>query len=200
MTTSKQGHTERTLMDFESADAEGETQANNFFQNRIFSVSQSFHDTIHRNSRHNLNEPRKVTRTDAIENKTMTSIISLAETGVTSHGISCRRLMSTDIQYQWNYEESAEVKAHWQVEHATYRKCAGRVHCCSGYGFYLAFGNSISWRQRESRRHNVHMGWLCHKQILTREDARTLLASVGKKLPITQEVLDNMSRFTIRYV
>ena len=28
------------------------------------------------------------------------------------------------------------------------------------------------------------------------EDARTLLASVGKKLPITQEVLDNMSRFT----
>ena len=69
------------LMDFESAHAEGETQANNFFQNRIFSVNQSFHDTIHRNSRHNLNEPIKVTRTDAIENKAMTSIISLAETG-----------------------------------------------------------------------------------------------------------------------
>ena len=32
------------------------------------------------------------------------------------------------------------------------------------------------------------------------EDARTLLASVGKKLSITREVLDNMSRFTIRYI
>ena len=57
-----------------------DTQVNNFFQNRMFSDNQSFHDTIHRNSRHNLNEPRKVTRTDAMENKAMTSIISLAET------------------------------------------------------------------------------------------------------------------------
>ena len=53
----------------------------------MFSNEKPFDATIHRNSRHNLSKPpvqkdksaQKVTKTDALENKAMAEIITLAQ-------------------------------------------------------------------------------------------------------------------------
>lgn len=75
------------VKDFDSAHEDGETLVQSFFKERMFSGDKQFDATIHRNSRHSFSKPpvikdaskQKVTKTDAMENKAMAEIITLAQ-------------------------------------------------------------------------------------------------------------------------
>lgn len=76
------------VADFESAHEDGEKLVKDFFNDRMFSENKSFDAIVHRNSRHTFIRPptnkgeksNKATKTDAMENKAMASIITLAQT------------------------------------------------------------------------------------------------------------------------
>ena len=75
------------VKDFETAHANGKLRVPSFVKERMFSDEKGFNDTVHRNSRRNFNNPPavtgtsevKVTKTDAMENKAMSQIISLSQ-------------------------------------------------------------------------------------------------------------------------
>ncbi|KAG1659153.1 Zwei Ig domain protein zig-8 [Nymphon striatum] len=73
--------------DFESAHKAGEKLFEKFCNDRMLSDKSSFYSTVHRNSRRNFSNPPPVTgqtnmtitKTEAMENKAMSSIVALAE-------------------------------------------------------------------------------------------------------------------------
>ena len=75
------------VQDFDSAHDDGEALVQTFFTERMFSNEKQFDATIHRNSRHSFSKPpkakdaskQKVTKTDAMENRAMAKIITLAQ-------------------------------------------------------------------------------------------------------------------------
>ena len=75
------------VADFNAAHSNGESLVQSFFKEWMFSNEKPFDATIHRNSRHNFSKPpvqkdesaQKVTKTDAMENKAMAEIITLAQ-------------------------------------------------------------------------------------------------------------------------
>jgi len=77
------------VRDFESAHEDGETRVTQFFRERMFLQNTPFDATIHRCSRYTFSKPPvtrdsvsgKVTKTDAMENRAMASLIWLAESG-----------------------------------------------------------------------------------------------------------------------
>ena len=78
---------DQLIEDFETAYADGETLVQSFIEERMFSNVKNFDDTIHRNSQHSFSKPPeqkdgtqpKAPETDAMENKAMAQIISLAQ-------------------------------------------------------------------------------------------------------------------------
>ena len=75
------------VADFNTAHHDGESLIQSFFKERMFSNEKSFDATLHRNFRNNFSKPpilkdasaQKVTKTDAMENKAMAEIITLAQ-------------------------------------------------------------------------------------------------------------------------
>lgn len=75
------------VADFDTAHSDGESLVQSFFKERMFSNEKKFDATIHRNSRHSFSKPpvakdaskQKATKTDAMENKAMAEIITLAQ-------------------------------------------------------------------------------------------------------------------------
>ena len=76
---------DQLVVDFENAHKDGEVLVQSFFKERMFSDEKNFDDTMHRNSRCSFTKPpivkgtSRVTKTDAMENKAMTEVISLAQ-------------------------------------------------------------------------------------------------------------------------
>ena len=78
---------DQLVHDFDTAHKDGESLVHSFFKERMFSNVNNFDDTIHRNSRHNFSKPpiskdlfhAKAVKTDAMENKAMAEVISLAQ-------------------------------------------------------------------------------------------------------------------------
>ena len=78
---------DQLVHDFDTAHKDGESLVQSFFKERMFSNVKNFDDTIHRNSRHSFSKPpiskdasqTKVEKTDAMENKAMAQVISLAQ-------------------------------------------------------------------------------------------------------------------------
>jgi hypothetical protein len=78
---------DQLVQDFDTAHKDGESLVQSFFKERMFSNEKQFDATIHRNSRHSFSKPPvvkdvskpKITKTDAMENKAMAEVISLAQ-------------------------------------------------------------------------------------------------------------------------
>ena len=74
------------MKDFDSAKEEEEKQATKFFEERVLTNEKQIYDRINLNKRSNFSKPTvdkntgKVRKTDAMENRAMVKIISLAET------------------------------------------------------------------------------------------------------------------------
>ena len=83
------------MKDFDSAKEEGEKQATKFFEERVLTNEKQIYDQINLNKRSNFSKPTvdkntgKVRKTDAMENRAMVKIISLAETA----GVDLEELM-----------------------------------------------------------------------------------------------------------
>ena len=83
------------MKDFDSAKEEGEKQSTKLFDGRVLTNEKQIYDRINLNKRSNFSKPTvdkntgKVRKTDAMENRAMVKIISLAETA----GVDLEELM-----------------------------------------------------------------------------------------------------------
>ncbi|KAG1648975.1 hypothetical protein GQR58_029417 [Nymphon striatum] len=221
--------------DFESAHKASEKLFEKFCNDRMLSDKISFYSTVHRNSRRNFSNPPPVTgqtnmtitKTEAMENKAMSSIVALAE----AHD---EKFNLVDVM---DYRVTDECLPIFNINGTMKKTQKSKllyidaedtdILVVSAYVADTIEGDLAIKRKQEI----IDCRTLCPKEIAdiiiplhihsgcdttaaffahgkttiydkasASEDARVILRSVGKSLPVPQVLLDEMAKFTIKFV